>query len=391
MPTIGLICVCLLAGLALPLGATALLQCDFESDPARAGWSAQAADAASPAPTWEAGSAHSGTHCLIATRGRWRSPLIPVTPGGYYRADAFIRADGPGLWHVITYNTAGQHWDASVDLAKAQGGECAGTDACADWQLQTTCFRADPGVTHVQLMFEPRGDKRLAVDDVTVQGITARDAAVWVASVAARIPPVNYPPPAGRWKFLPHTKKALRKGTRLRIVLLGSSNMNDIAGGLPELMLRQRYPKADIEPITSVRGSTGCNHFQTPELLQTCILDYHPDLVIVECSSFDSTLDAVRAVVRGIRAQCPAEIVLATSAWSDPAWLTPLDPQGTEFAAGVLRLAAEEKVAFLDLGRPVSRYFADCGKPFEYFRRDTHHYNDRGKQVVAQMVAGFFE
>jgi hypothetical protein len=368
----------------------ALLHCDFEQDPLQAGWVAWTPDANGPAPVWAQGEAHSGTHFLSATRGRWRSPMIPVTPGTYYLAEAYVRGDGPGLWHALFFDGQGSKPDAAVDLATAKSGICTGTDAATTWQRQVMCFRPTPGITHAQFLLEPRGDKLLAVDDLTVREATWQEAAQWAQATYAAVPPIAYTPPADRWRNLPHTKRALQRGGSLRMVMLGSSNMNDIGSSYPELLLRQQYPKAQIEAIVSVRGSTGCNHYQAPEMVKSYILNYAPNLVLIECAGFDSTPESIRSVVKQVRAASRAEMLLVTSAWLDPAWLTPIDPNGADFFAGVMRVAAEEKVAFLDMSRPISRYFTDCGKPYEFFRRDKYHYNDRGKQVLAQHLARFF-
>lgn len=370
--------------------AAVLLRSDFEQDPLKAGWCAWTPDGNGAAPIWAEGLAHSGTHYLAVTRGRWRSPMIPVTPGGYYLAEAFIRADGPGLWHTISFDGNQVKLESSIDLAAAKSGICTGTDASVNWKRQVTCFHPGTGVTHVQFLFEPRMDKMLAVDDVTVRSVTWQEAAQWAEDTYASAPPISYTPPADRWQYLPRTREILQRGGHLQMVLLGSSNINDVSSGYPELLIRKRHPNVLIDPIVSVRGSTGCNYYQAPEQVKAYILDYRPDVVVIECAGFDSTLESIRKVVKQVRAAGPAEIVFATNAGFDKAWLPPIDPHGTDFIAGVQRLASEEKVAFLDLGRPGSRYFADCGKPYEFFRRDTHHFNDRGKQAMAQLMAAYF-
>ena len=367
-----------------------IMRSDFEQDPLKAGWCAWVPDDKGPAPVWAEGGAHSGTRYLSATRGRWRSPMIPVTPGEYYLVEAYLRGDGPGLWHAMYFDGNGAKLEPSMDIAAAKSGICTGTDQSVEWKRQVMCFRPTPGTTHAQLLFEPRGDKMLAVDDVTVRSATWQEAAKWEEDIHATAPPISYTPPSDRWQYLPHTRAALQHGGNLRMVLLGSSNMNDIASGYPDLLIRQRNPKVMIDAIVSVRGSTGCNYFQAPAQVKAYILDYQPDVVLIECSGFDSTVDAIRNVVKEVRAAGKAEIVCVTSAWFDKTWLTPLDPNGADFFAGVWRMANEEKVAFLDLSRPVSRYFADCGQPYEFFRRDTHHFNDRGKQALSQLVAAYF-
>lgn len=370
--------------------AAVLLQSDFEQDPLKAGWCSWVPDGKGPTPERAEGNAHSGTRYLSATRGRWRSPMLPVEPGSYYLAEAFTRGDGPGLWHALFFDGHGVKLESTNDLSTAKTGICTGTDPSAEWKRQTMCFRAAPDVTHAQLIFEPRLEKLLAVDDVTVRAATWQEAAQWAETIDGSIPPVAYAPPTNRWQYLPRTRKILQEGGSLRMVMLGSSGINDISSGYPELLIRKRNPKALVDPVISVRGSTGCNYYQAPEQVKAYVLDYKPDVVLIECASFDSTTGSIRRVVEQVRAAGQAEIVLVGIAAFDKAWLTPIDPDGTDFFANVQRLASQEKVAFLDLTRPGARYFTDCSKPYESFRRDTHHFNDRGKQVMAQLVAAFF-
>lgn len=377
------------AALAQAQGAV-LLQCDFEQDPLQTGWNAWAPDGAVAPPVWAEGGAHSGARYLAVTQGRWRSPMVQVTPGAYYLVEAFTRGDGVGLWHALYFDGNAVKLESSTNLELVKTGICTGTDVSKEWKRQVMCFRAAPGVTHAQLLFEIRTEAILRIDDVTVRNATWQEAAQWAEGIYAGIPPMTYTPPADRWHYLPRTKALLQQGGNLRMVLLGSSNINDVSSGYPELLIRKRHPKVNIDPVISVRGSTGCNYYQAPEQVKAYILDYNPDVVVIEVAAFGSTPDAIRSVVQQVRAASKAEIVFATNAGLDPAWLAPIDPNGADFHAQVLRLANEEKVAFLDLGRPASRYFTDCGLPYESFRRDKHHFNDRGKQAMAQLMAAFF-
>ncbi len=370
--------------------ADVLLQTDFEQDPLKAGWCAETPNDKGAGPEWADGTGHSGSHYLSTSRGRWRSPMVPVTPGAYYLVEAFVRGDGPALWHALYFDDRSVKLESSMDLSAAKSGICTGTDASVEWKRQVMCFRAAPGVTHAQLLFEPRMDKRLAVDDVTMRSATWQEAAQWAEEIAGTIPPITYSPPADRWQHLPHTRELLQSGGSLRMVLLGSSGINDVASGYPELLIRKRNPKAVIDPVVSVRGSTGCNYYQAPEQVKAYVFDHKPDVVLIECADFDSTVESIRRVVEQIRAASQAEIVLITNGGSVETWLTPIDPAGSDFFANVQRLASQEKIAFLDLSRPAARYFADCGKPYEFFRRDKYHFNDRGKQAMTQLVAAFF-
>ncbi|MHB9131338.1 MAG: SGNH/GDSL hydrolase family protein [Armatimonadota bacterium] len=370
--------------------AGVLYKSNFEQDPLAEGWRAWVPDGQSTPPAWADTAAHSGKRCLQLTQGRWRSPLLPVTPGMYYCADAFIKAEGPGLWHTWFFTAAQGKLDPALPAETMAFGACAGTDAAVKWTKQSTCFSAPPGVAYVQLVFEPQNGKVVGIDDVTVRQVTPKEGVRWANAIYATVKPIAYTPPADRWQSLPKTRTILEKGGMLRMVLLGSSNMNDMAGSCPELLLRQKYPKVNCISIPSVRGSSGCKYFSAPEQVKSYILDQHPDVLVIECSSFGSDIASICSVIQQVRAACDADIVLATTAFYNPEWLKPIDPNGADFFAGVLRLSQEEHTGFIDFGRSFSRYIADCGKPVDYYLRDTHHLNDRGKQVLARIFAGYF-
>ena len=71
-------------------------------------------------------------------------------------------------------------------------------------------------------------------------------------------------------------------------------------------------------------------------------------------------------------------------------WPLAIDPEGTDYRSRLMKLAAEEHVAFLDILGPFSQYMETCGKDPQWFHRDKHHFNDRGKQIFARILAGYF-
>jgi len=213
-----------------------------------------------------------------------------------------------------------------------------------------------------------------------------------IDAVYATIPPLEYQPPADRWKYLPNTLRRLQEGGTLRIVMLGDSIVNDTSHSQFEKLLERRYPKCQVVKVTSVRGSTGCWWYKEENRVKQWVLDHKPDLVLIGGISQRDDVDSIREVIRQVRAGCRAEILVMTGAFGsvdprdDKQWHYAIDPKGMDYRARLLRMAAEEKVEFLDMTGPWGQYIRASGKPLDWFKRDPVHANDRGFQVLGRIL-----
>jgi len=369
------------------------LTADFEQDPARTGWVAEEKAGEAGPPDWKEGEAHSGSHCLAASSGHWASPLFAVKPGQYYRMQAWSRAEDNGLWHAWFYRLK---QGAPEQNPPVITGTCTQLERSEGWQEHTTCFVVPDGITHCRAVFQPLGGKMLMVDDVSVRPVDRKSVGEWADELYATMPPLKYEAPAGRWKHLPQTKKRLEEGGRLRVVMLGDSNVNDIYSSCYDVLVERAFPKATLDVVPSVLGSKGCWYYKEKGRVKKYVLDYRPDLVIIGGISNRDDIESIRSVVRQVRAASGAEIILMSGAapLMNPAtgkpWPLAIDPDGTDYRSRLMKLAAEEHVAFLDILGPFSQYMVTCGKDPQWFHRDKHHFNDRGKQIFARILARYF-
>lgn len=214
---------------------------------------------------------------------------------------------------------------------------------------------------------------------------------------AAEIPPVTFEPPADRWMNLPRTAGILRQGGgELRIVMIGDSIVNDTTQSRWEDLLQATYPQSRIVKTTCVRGSTGCWWFKEAGRIKRYVLDYTPDLVIIGGISHKDDVDSIRDVVRQIRAGSPCDVLLLTGAFGyvdprdDKQWSFEIDSAGTDYRGRLRRLAGEEKAAFLDMTAYWGKYIRESGKELDWFKRDAVHANERGMQVLGQILAKYF-
>jgi hypothetical protein len=178
--------------------------------------------------------------------------------------------------------------------------------------------------------------------------------------------------------------------------MLGDSIIGDTSASKCELLLGRLYPKAQIEKITSVRGSTGCWWYKDENRVEGYVLKYKPDLLMIGGISQHDDTEAIRAVIRQVREKQPCEVLLMTPAFgpdTDPRivhWRYDIDLTSDDYRAKLQRLAAEEKCAFLDMTGPWWQFVKDSGCDSGYFHRDRVHANERGFQILGRILEKFF-
>jgi hypothetical protein len=374
--------------------SAALLESDFRGPAAAAGWQgSQAPDAYAGESVTLAGDPDE--HGVRILKGILSSPEIPVAPFGYYRLRAFVR--GPEGGHC------------AVSFLDADGKEIIADDydsidATPTWRPYELCFRGHAAARHARVHLRRdynRADSApLEVKNLRVEEITRADAAAWAVDMAAACPVVSFEPAADRWQHLPKSLAKLAAGDRLRIVMLGDSICNDTSNGLYETLLMERYPGARIEVVTNVRGGTGCQYYKDDNRVQSYVLDDRPDLVIIAGISHGYDVDAIRSVVRQIRAGSDCEILVMTGAIArrdviEPAFVkeksagVALDIM-EQFPGELAAMCREEGIEFFDMRRVWDAYVQQSYRPVEHFLRDPIHANSRGKAVLGRILGRYF-
>lgn len=218
-----------------------------------------------------------------------------------------------------------------------------------------------------------------------------------IDKIYSQIPPVRYNPPADRWKNLPRTKEYLSKDGNFNVVMLGDSIVNDTSRSCWNLLIERRYPKCKIEKITSVRGSTGCWWYKEPGRVKKFVLDQEPALVIIGGISHRDDIDSIRDVIRQIKAELDADILLMTGAFgrvdprNDKQWQKISDPNNfSEYRKGLEQLAHQTGAAFLDMEAAWAGYIRNSGKDLDWFKRDPIHANERGEQILGHILESYF-
>ena len=219
-----------------------------------------------------------------------------------------------------------------------------------------------------------------------------------IDAVYAAMDPLAYTPPPERFAHLPKTLAALRGGGTLRMVLLGDSIMGNTSSSAFELLLMRDYPGAKIVKIPSLRSSTGCTYYREENRVQEYVLRHEPDLVLIGGISNRGDAEAVRDVVRQVRAARPAtEFLLLTPVFGAvrdehiKSFTREIDTATGNFRHTLMKVAAEERCAFFDMTGPWWSYIQESGKCYGWFMGDAVHANERGCQIIGRLLREWFK
>lgn len=217
-----------------------------------------------------------------------------------------------------------------------------------------------------------------------------------IDAIYAKMKPIEYTPDPDRFKYLPNTMKRLHDGGSLRMVLLGDSIIGNTLSSQFELLLMRDYPRCKIEKIGSIRSSTGCNWYRYENRIQEYVLDKKPDFLIIGGISNGQDPEAVRDVIRQVRAQMPnLEILFITPVFGAMRddhiknWAY-IPPEGS-FRAGMKRVCEEEKCAYFDMTAPWWKYIQESGQTYGWFMGDAVHANARGCQIIGRLLEIYFD
>ena len=219
-----------------------------------------------------------------------------------------------------------------------------------------------------------------------------------IDAIYAGMDKIDYQPPAGRFANIPNTMRKLRDGGTLRMVLLGDSIMGNTSGSSFELLLMRDYPKCKIVKIASLRSSTGCKYYCQENRVQDYVLRHNPDLLVIGGISNGGDAEAVRSVIRQVRAQKPdTEVLLITPVFGSPrdehirTYTRQIDTARSNFRRNMQRVAAEERCAFFDMTGPWWEYIQASGKTYGWFMGDAVHANQRGCQIIGRLLEIWFK
>lgn len=217
-----------------------------------------------------------------------------------------------------------------------------------------------------------------------------------IRKIQAEMPRGEFTPSQPDWTHLQNTRRALTEGGPLRLVAVGDSIVNDTMRSGWVALLREAYPKADIQATVYVRGGGGCQHYREEGRVGKVIVPLRPDLVLIGGIS-QRDIESIREVIRQLREALPeVEILLMTGVFGtadprDPEELAKAPYSGTgPYGQALRQLAADERCGFLDMTTPWAEYLRSSGRHPHLFYRDAVHANEYGEQVLAKVLMAFF-
>ncbi|MFW5683160.1 MAG: SGNH/GDSL hydrolase family protein [Phycisphaeraceae bacterium] len=386
-----------------------LYQTSFETDPGENGWRMVGSPKRGFVGQWTAEMASDKQHAIRIETGKWVGPKLDVEPHAYY----LIRFQGNTAERA---SWAAQFFDSDGEMVTSDAYDAVlPSEEAGEWREQTTVIRAHPEAAKMHLLFHGV-EGGVAIDDLSVERIGKDDARIWIDNLAAENPILHYQPPSDRWEHLPKTKSRLENGEKLRIVMLGDSICNDTSNSLYELLLERDYPGADIEVVTSVRGSTGCVYYQQENRVEQYVLRHDPDLLIIAGISHGNDADAMASVIDQVREKSDAEVLVLNGFVTpndvirerlygfvyfmeirkeDPAdirrKISETHRRASAFRTELPAMCREKEVAFLDARQAWDHYMVRSGRVHTYdeVMRDSVHANRFGKQIAGRLLYRF--
>jgi len=219
------------------------------------------------------------------------------------------------------------------------------------------------------------------------------------------IKPVSYQPESNRWQNLPITCKALQKTAgELKIVMLGDSILNDTFRSNWFSFVQKAYPDCKISAVAVVANGGGCWWFKEEGRINQSVVPEAPDLLIIGGISQKDDMESIKEVIKQVRSVKNCDVLLMTKSFGltekgNPHGGNPFDPEqwsydipqkSTDYRKRLFDLSLETKSGFLDMTAHWGRYIRQSEQPVEWYKRDPIHANERGEQVIGQILASHF-
>jgi len=326
----------------------------------------------------------------VAQNARLESPAFSVSPLQYYRVEMLVQADEKTLWALTFYDEQGE-----ILLAD----HYSSIDPTIDFQRYIFYVQSKANAAQAEFWLQAAEEQTAYLKEVQITPAkNKREVKQWADSVYQTIPAVVYSPPTPRFRYLDKTMKALEHGEKVRVVMLGNSIINDTGNSAWEVLVEEMYPGADLEVITSVRGGTGCTYYQHENRVDTFVVQYQPDLLMIGGISHLSDTAAIHSVIQQVREKMePDPDIMVMSGpvgrGGDPRTNPDftLEPSPGDFRTQLAQMTSDAEVEYFDIKSAWGDYMAHTHASYDYFLRDPVHANARGRQVLARLLATYFE
>lgn len=335
--------------------------------------------------------------------GRIESPRFKldgeIDRNCFYRLTFSAKCPVAGFWWVDFFDKDGKQLpDVNSRLY-----------ASADWKPYEVMVPAHPAAAFGQIAFVTK--KGAQAKDVSFRRAAVEETAKWCNDFAATLPKLDAPVTTDAWKKLPKSQAKILSGKPVNVVFLGDSIMNDTWCGNAVALIQNALPMADLRCFISVRGSTGCWYYHEKEHFDEYVAKYKPDLVVI--GGISNFLGLERHSFEEVEANMAETISRCQAIGAEAVVCTP--PPSYEFrlvaaSKAFDRMLTTENSSFRHLQQEYERRavartgaqiwdlttapceaIARSCKPLGWFKRDEAHNDDRGKQLIAQTLAAYFQ
>lgn len=368
-----------------------LIKSDFSQDPFAQGWEICSLNASPISGGWISGKGETCSRAIIE-KGCLQSPVVKVMPFHYYRLRFTVKSAQRGFWFAIFFDKAGNELVTDVSDSVYES-DCR--------QEQEFCIRAHADSVRMCIRFLPINTP-IEINAILLEEIGHKDVLDWIDGVVCQLP--VYSASFSHEQFVPVTStlEKLKRGKKLRIVILGDSISNDTSNSIFEVPLMARFPKTSIEIIGSHRSATGMWWFKKENRIKDYVIKYKPDLLIIAGISHGFDVESIKSVVSQVKQSHPCDIIYMNDA------VTPLvnmqvgfektsplkiDQKRSlieNFQAEVNKMATKENITFIDT-RSIWNACMSCReRAYDWYMRDPTHANTRGKQILGRILLQFF-
>jgi len=319
--------------------------------------------------------------------GRMQSPWFSIP-----------ESDGRGAYYRLTFKAkTAEHCYWWLDYRDENGERIPDCNsevyAGEDVRKYDEVVCVPAAVRQVQIAFVSKG--KVEASDIRFATATVEEAGEWADALYGTLPPLEFSAPPDSMALLPKTVAAMKEGTPWRVVMLGSSHMNDTYNSLFMALVQRDFTQSRFNVIPSVRGSTGCSYFKQPEPFQEYIVAHKPDLLILLGGRGN---EDVEEVIKKTREQVGCEILVINHSigrdWRPTSGGIPWRELkgrngGPAFnVAPQIEWAKKLNVAFWDMTTPANDYVTVAWDVD--FNRDWVHNNDNGKQIIGRILHRYF-
>lgn len=362
---------------------------DFQSDPFEHGWYWDKA-------TWEKKRGEPGTAewarheenpehgCIVVSDGLWRSPKIGVEPLAFVRVSIRSKAASNGYWGLLSYDAEDVEIPASPysQIPQSEG-----------WIGNEAAVLIPEEAKYCRVLLWPR-ESPIHADDISVSPISREQALAIAEQTHGANPPVEPSYETAAETALPKTMNRLEGRAHLTILFLGDSVSNDAANSNFQLLLERQFPGCKIDLLNKVGSGTSADAFLENDRIGDMLEKHEPHLVVFGgISNTLQSIPSIRLLAERVQKREGTEFLACTGTMLMPRYWANYERSRDHrkpYRNALKSAGAKQGFGVCDLGRAWEDYARTCGKPVEYFRRDGHHANERGKQVFGHLFAAYF-